>query len=146
MARPRPWLVGVIHLPALPGAPNHDLPVESIVAQAVEDARRLEAAGFTAVMVENFYDSPFHADDVPPETVAAMAVVSDAVRRAVDVPVGVNVLRNDALAALGVSVASGCSFVRVNVLAGVAATDQGPIPKRQIALEWLLQGIEQQAT
>ena len=43
------------------------------------------------------------------------------------VPVGVNVLRNDALAALGIAAATGARFIRVNVLTGLMYTDQGPI-------------------
>ena len=78
-------------------------------------------------MIENFGDVPFHADDVPKITVAAMTRAVDAVVRAVDVPVGVNVLRNDVSAALAIAAATGAGFVRVNVLNGVMYTDQGPI-------------------
>ncbi len=38
-----------------------------------------------------------------------------------------NVLRNDALAALGVAVAAGADFIRVNVHTGAMLTDQGII-------------------
>jgi membrane complex biogenesis BtpA family protein len=44
---------------------------------------------------------------------------------AVDRPVGVNVLRNDAEAALSVAAATGASFVRVNVHTSARVTDQG---------------------
>lgn len=124
-ARSLPWLIGVIHLPALPGAPLARLPVNLIADQACQDAEVLQRAGFTAVMLENFHDTPFLRDSVEPETVAALAVVTAAVRRCVAMPVGVNVLRNDALAALGVAVSAGGNFMRVNVLSGAAATDQG---------------------
>lgn len=124
---PQPWLIGVIHLPALPGAPESVLPVARIASEAVEDARRLADAGFTAVLLENFHDRPFRPTQVDPETVAAMAVVTAEVTRHVDVPVGVNVLRNDALSALGIAAAAGAGFLRVNVLAGAAVTDQGLI-------------------
>ncbi|GJM20185.1 MAG: phosphorybosylanthranilate isomerase [Planctomycetota bacterium] len=98
-----------------------------IARAAAEDARLIEECGFTAVLVENFHDAPFLPGAVEPETVAALAVVTRAVVEAVDLPVGVNVLRNDALAALGVAVAAGASFLRVNVLCGAAVTDQGLI-------------------
>ena len=81
-------------------------------------------------MLENFHDTPFRPDAVDPETVASLAVIARAVRRSAALPVGINVLRNDALAALGVAVASGCSFLRVNVLAGAAVTDQGLVQGR----------------
>jgi membrane complex biogenesis BtpA family protein len=79
------------------------------------------------VVVENHGDAPFFATCVPPETVAGMAVVARAVRDALRAGglVGANVLRNDAHAALAVAAAADLDFVRVNVLAGVFATDQG---------------------
>lgn len=124
-ALPGPWLIGVLHLPALPGAPRSRTPVSAIAARAADEARLLADHGFSAVMVENFHDTPFPPGAAAPETVAALAVVTAAVVAAVSVPVGVNVLRNDGLSALGVAVAAGASFVRVNVLAGAAVTDQG---------------------
>jgi uncharacterized protein len=130
LTAPRPWLVAVLHLPALPGAPAARLPVAEIAARAAEDAVVLEQAGFTAVLVENFHDTPFRRGPADPETVAALAVVGTAVRAAVRLPLGFNVLRNDALAALALAHATGGSFVRVNVLAGAAATDQGLIEGR----------------
>ena len=96
-----------------------------VARTAAEDARLLEDTGFTALMIENFHDVPFRTGRVEPETVAAMAVVCKEVREAVRLPVGVNVLRNDGISALGVAAAAGGSFVRVNVLAGAAVTDQG---------------------
>jgi hypothetical protein len=49
---------------------------------------------------------------------------------AVDVPVGVNVLRNDGTGALAVAAAAGAAFVRVNVHAGVRVADQGLLEGR----------------
>lgn len=100
--------------------------MDQVVTTAVDDARVLVEAGFPSLIVENFGDVPFYADEVPPETVAAMTVAVDAVA-GTGVPVGVNVLRNDALAALGVATATGARFIRVNVLTGIMYTDQGPI-------------------
>lgn len=130
LSRPAPWLIGVLHLPALPGAPECTLPVDSVAAQAVEDAVQLQRAGFTAVLVENFHDRPFRRDRVDAETVAAMAVIVSRIASQVELPVGVNVLRNDALSGLGICAAAGGAFLRVNVLSGAAATDQGLIEGR----------------
>jgi len=117
----------MIHLPALPGAPQARLPMERIVADAVRDAATLVRHGFDALMIENYGDHPFFAEAVPPETIAAMAVAVCAVTQQVHCPVGVNVLRNDAGAALAIAAAAGAGFIRVNVHSGVMATDQGLI-------------------
>ena len=120
-------LIGMIHLPPLPGAARASERLSAIIKKAVHEARLLASAGFDGLIVENFGDAPFAADRVPPETVAAMAIVVDRVVEAVSVPVGVNVLRNDALAALAVAATAAASFIRVNVLSGAYATDQGLI-------------------
>jgi membrane complex biogenesis BtpA family protein len=81
-------------------------------------------------MVENFGDVPFFPESVPPHVVASMTDLVGRVVEAVDCPVGVNVLRNDATAALSVAAATGASFVRVNVHAGARVTDQGVVEGR----------------
>ena len=130
-ARLRPPCIGMIHLSALPGAPTYGGDLDAVVDAAVRDLAALVNGGVRAVMVENFHDVPFWPDSVPPETVAAMAVVVAALRReAPDTLFGVNVLRNDADAALAVAGATGASFIRINVHAGAMITDQGPLTGR----------------
>lgn len=119
----------MVHLLPLPGSPRFDGSMDRVVETAASDAEVLVEAGFPALMVENFADVPFFADNVPPETVAAMAVAVGEVT-AKGLPVGVNVLRNDGLSALGVAAATGAAFIRVNILTGVMYTDQGPIVGR----------------
>lgn len=123
-------VVGMVHLPPLPGAPGFDGDRGAIRERAVADARALEAGGVDAVLVENFGDAPFHPEDVPKHTVADVSVLARRVVEAVDVPVGVNVLRNDADAALSAAAAAGGSFVRVNVHVGASVTDQGVLEGR----------------
>ncbi|WP_436902073.1 BtpA/SgcQ family protein [Halovenus halobia] len=118
-------LIGMVHLPPLPGAPEYEGSREAIRTAARKDARTLADSGFDAVLVENFGDAPFYPDSVPRHTVAEMTAVVEDVTRAVDLPVGVNVLRNDAAAAVSTAGATGADFVRVNVHTGVRATDQG---------------------
>jgi uncharacterized protein len=127
---PSPLLVGMVHLPALPGAPASRMTLEQIVEFALADARTLTQGGFSALMVENFGDAPFSAGSLEPLTVAAMGIVVREIVRASGVAVGVNCLRNDAASALGIAAAAGAALVRVNVHTGVAATDQGFIEGR----------------
>ncbi|WP_225334670.1 BtpA/SgcQ family protein [Halomicrobium urmianum] len=122
-------VVGMVHLPPLPGAPGFE-DREVVRERAVADAEALAAGGVDAVLVENFGDAPFYPDDVPDHVITEMTAATRAVREAVDCPVGVNVLRNDAEAALSVAAATGGSFVRVNVHVGARATDQGVIEGR----------------
>ena len=123
-------LIGMVHLLPLPGSPGWRGSMDEVTARALADAETLTAGGLDAVLVENYGDAPFHAESVPSETVAAMAAVVSRVVSAVTVPVGVNVLRNDARAALGIAAAVGARFIRVNVHTGTMWTDQGIVEGR----------------
>lgn len=120
----------MIHLQALPGAPGYEGSVDQVIDRAIRDAAKLKDAGFPALLVENFGDAPFFADHVPAETVAGMTRVVDALIRSTQLAIGVNVLRNDAVSAVGIAAATGAPMIRVNVLTGVMYTDQGPIVGR----------------
>lgn len=123
-----PRLVGVVHLPPLPGSPRAAGPLDATLRAAAADARVLAEAGYDAIIVENFGDAPFFAGAVPAVTVAAMTACASAVRDgAGPLALGINVLRNDAEAALAIAVCVGASFVRVNVHTGARVTDQGVI-------------------
>jgi membrane complex biogenesis BtpA family protein len=79
-------------------------------------------------MMENFGDVPFYPDRVPAQVVAHMTALAAEVRRAhPELPLGINVLRNDGRSALAVAHAAGASFIRVNVLCGARVADQGLI-------------------
>lgn len=124
-------LIGMVHLPALPGSPDGDRPMAEVIASACADARRLADAGFDALLIENYGDAPFRPGRADPHTVACMTLAARAVREAVPrLPLGVNVLRNDPLAAVAVAHMVGAAFVRVNVHCGVYATDQGLLEGR----------------
>lgn len=126
-----PSLVGVIHLPALPGSPRFGGDLGAIAASAARDARVLTEAGYDAVVIENFGDAPFEPKAVPPITVAAMTRCALAAREAApSLAIGINVLRNDAMAALAVAVATGAAFIRINVHIGARVTDQGIVEGR----------------
>lgn len=122
-----PRLIGMVHLAPLPGAPRYAGDFDGVVARAVADAEILAASGFEAIGIENFGDAPFYPDDVPKETIAAMTRAVGAVADSVTVPIGVNVLRNDACGSLAIAAATNAAFIRVNVLSGAMWTDQGLI-------------------
>ncbi|MFQ5966757.1 MAG: BtpA/SgcQ family protein [Acidimicrobiia bacterium] len=116
----------MVHLGPLPGSPHFE-DLDSVLRGAVRDARVLEEAGFDALCVENYGDAPFSATSVPPSTVAGMTRAISSVLDACPLPVGINVLRNDATSALAIAAACSAAFIRVNVLTGSMFTDQGII-------------------
>ena len=132
LARGARAVIGVVHLAALPGAPGWGGDFAAVLDRAKADLAALAAGGVDAVVVENFGDAPFRAEAVEPETIAAMARVVTELRPLTALPLGVNVLRNDAAAALAIaSICAGPdSFIRVNVHSGAMLTDQGLITGR----------------
>ena len=105
-------IIGVLHLKPLPGSPLHS-DFNEVIEHAVRNAVRLEEGGVSAILVENFGDAPFLMS-VGKETVACMTAVLRDIQREVSLPLGVNVLRNDAVAAAAIAKAVGAEFIRVN--------------------------------
>ena len=128
---PERAIIGMVHLQPLPGSPRFSGDLDGVEQFAINDARTLIAGGCDAIMIENFGDAPFHGSEVAPVTIAVMSrIISkivDEVARPEAIPVGVNVLRNDAAAALSIATASGANFIRVNIHVGGMMTDQGLI-------------------
>lgn len=120
-------VIGMVHLGPLPGSVRYAGSLKRMIAAAVADAQALESGGIDALMIENYGDLPFTRGSLAPHTVAAMTAAALAVRSATRLPLGINALRNDPRAALGVALACGASFVRVNVHTGAMLTDQGII-------------------
>jgi membrane complex biogenesis BtpA family protein len=122
-------IVGVLHLPALPGAPGCGGSFSEVLSHALRDAEALVDGGIDCCIIENFGDAPFRSNAVQPHVPAMMGVIGAAVRDrfAGSLSLGINVLRNDGHAALAVAFACQADFVRVNVFTGAAWTDQGLI-------------------
>ena len=125
-------VLGVVHLPALPGDPAHaGASFAEVERFAMKDAESLAAGGVAGIVLENFGSAPFPKGDagsrMPAHHAATLAILARACVERFSLPVGVNCLRNDAISALGVAASSGAAFVRVNVHTGAYLTDQGVI-------------------
>lgn len=120
-------VIGMCHLAALPGAPAFDGNLARVRDLLLADADALARGGVHALMIENFGDVPFYPGRVPAGVVAHLAILAAEVRRMFNLPLGVNVLRNDGCSALAIAHAAGCQCIRVNVLSGARVTDQGVV-------------------
>ena len=120
-------IIGVVHLLPLPTSPRWGGSLKAVVDRAEQEATALASGGVNGIIVENFFDAPFPKDCVDPAVVSAMTLVVNRLMHLVTLPVGVNVLRNDARSALAIATCTNAHFIRVNVLTGVMVTDQGVI-------------------
>ncbi|WP_455392717.1 BtpA/SgcQ family protein [[Eubacterium] cellulosolvens] len=120
-------LIGMVHLPPLPGAPGWAGDITGLETRVSSDVKALVDGGVHGLLFENFGDMPFTKSKVSPLTVSAMTKVILSCAEKVQVPFGINVLRNDWGAALAISAVTGASFIRINILTGAYVTDQGLI-------------------
>jgi len=120
-------LIGVIHLQALPGTPASKFDVATIKSMAVEEAHLFKDEGFHGIVLENTHDRPYLKTHVGPEIVAAMSVICADVRRAVALPLGIQVLAGANSSALAVALACEASFVRVEGFVFAHVADEGII-------------------
>jgi membrane complex biogenesis BtpA family protein len=120
-------VIGVIHLLPLPGSPRWGGNIETVIQRAEQEAAALASGGVHGIIVENFFDAPFTKNKVDTATACAMSLSVQRIMAICDLPVGINVLRNDGLSALAIALSTGAQFIRVNVLCGAMLTDQGII-------------------
>lgn len=127
--RRRGVVIGVVHALPLPGSPEYaGQPMQAIYDRALADAEAYATAGMDGLIVENHGDIPFlKPGALGPETAAVMAVMTERVRQATGLTVGVNVLANAAIPALAVARAAGAGFIRVNQWANAYVANEGLI-------------------
>jgi len=123
---PRP-IIGMVHCWPLPGAPGYSgYGMETIFEHALRDAEALAEGGCDGLIVENMWDIPFRSGPhIPPESIAAQAVVVRAVKERIGLPLGVNLVHNGGVTLLGIALAGGASFIRVCMLTGAGVWDSG---------------------
>jgi membrane complex biogenesis BtpA family protein len=120
-------IIGVVHLLPLPTSPRWGGSLKAVIDRAEQEATALASGGVNGIIVENFFDAPFTKNQVDPAVVSAMTVVVQRIQNLVTIPIGINVLRNDARSAIAIATCVKAQFIRVNVWTGVMATDQGII-------------------
>lgn len=120
-------IIGVVHLLPLPTSARWGGSLKAVIDRAEQEATALASGGVDGLIVENFFDAPFTKNQVDPAVVSAMTVVVQRIQNLVTLPVGLNVLRNDGKSAMAIASCVKAQFIRVNVLTGVMATDQGLI-------------------
>ncbi|MGB3509862.1 MAG: BtpA/SgcQ family protein [Microcoleaceae cyanobacterium] len=123
-------IIGVVHLQPLPTSPRWGGDLQAVISRAEREATALASGGVDGIIIENFFDAPFVKEQVDPAVVSAMTLLVQRMMNLVTLPIGINVLRNDALSAMAIASCVQAQFIRVNVLTGVMATDQGLIEGR----------------
>jgi membrane complex biogenesis BtpA family protein len=120
-------IIGMVHLPPLDQAFDMSNTDDSIFEISLQDAIALEEAGFDAILIENFHDTPFPKYRLDDEKFILMSTIVKEVGSKISIPWGVNVLRNACVQALIMATVNKGSFIRCNIYEGAYVTDQGII-------------------
>lgn len=120
-----PCVIGMLHVPALPGTPTNRISLKEIDAQVLAEAREYARLGIDALLIENMHDRPYLRGGVGPEIVAAMTRLACAVRREVALPCGVQILAAANAEALAVALAADLEFLRVEGFVFSHVADEG---------------------
>ncbi len=118
-------LIGMVHVPALPGTPAQRLSMSEIIEKSVAEARMIEEAGFDAVMLENMHDVPYMNRRVGPEITAAMTAIACEVAKTLKIPCGIQILAGAGKESIAVALAAGLSFIRVEGFVFSHVADEG---------------------
>ena len=66
-------IIGMIHLKPLPGTPG-STSLEDVLESALRDAENLVRGGVDGLLIENFFDSPFYPERVPPHILSLIHI------------------------------------------------------------------------
>ena len=118
-------VIGMVQLDALAtSAPYRGEGLASVLDAALAEARVLAENGVDALMAQNLGDIPV-ALKATREQVAWMTRIASDIRATFGLPVGLNMLENDAAAMMAAASAAGADFIRVKIYVGAMTTPFG---------------------
>lgn len=121
------FAVGMVHLPETYTCMHSSYSeIRTFIEAAVTDAYVLQESGFDCVMLQNGKDV-FAKGQKNNFTVALLAQICGEIRSKLSIPLGISVLKNDAITALSLAKLSDMQFVRCKVYAGAALGGEGII-------------------
>lgn len=137
-------LIGMVHVHALPGTPDWGGNLQMVIDTALRDAATLKEAGFDAILIENMHDLPYLNREVGHEISTAMSLIGYLIKRAFQIPTGIQILAGANQAALAAANSAGLDFIRAEGFVfghladeGLMNADAGPLLRyrKQIGAE-----------
>lgn len=118
-------IIGMIHVPALPGTPLNKFSINQIIEMVLKEAEIYQASGIDSIMLENMHDVPYLNRQVGPEIISSMTVVTQEVRRICSLPLGIQILAGANQEALAVALAVGLNYIRAEGFVFSHVADEG---------------------
>ena len=118
-------VVGMIHVDALPGTPKYKGDVENIINSAVKEAMIYKNSGIDAIAIENMHDIPYLKRNVGPEIISLMGIIGREVKKASQLPCGIQILAGANKEALAAAHSAGMDFIRSEGFVFAHVADEG---------------------
>ncbi|MCH7774184.1 MAG: BtpA/SgcQ family protein [Bacteroidetes bacterium] len=118
-------VIGMIHVDALPGTPKYKGDVENIINRAVKEAMTYKNSGIDAIAIENMHDLPYLKRNVGPEIISLMGIVGREVKKASQLPCGIQILAGANKEALAAAHSAGMDFIRSEGFVFAHIADEG---------------------
>ncbi len=115
----------MVHVGALPGTPRNSMKIDAIISEAVRECIILSMAKVDAIIIENMHDRPYLNRNAGPEIIAAMTAIATEIKKAVSLPVGIQILAGANKAALAVALATQLDFIRAEGFVFGHLADEG---------------------
>jgi len=109
-------IIGMVHLLPLPGSPRYNGDLDAVYDAAIKDLKALEKGGAGAVIIENFGDVPYAAENELINKIAFATMVAR-LRNQTSLPVGINYQFNDVETEWAVAYSCDVDFIRCEVFA-----------------------------
>ncbi|KAK6040740.1 membrane complex biogenesis protein, BtpA family [Cooperia oncophora] len=126
----RPYVFGMIHVPALPGTPMNKLSLPEILEVVKKEALIYASAQVDGIIVENMHDIPYVKPPIGPEIVSSMTLACQAVSVALSqqrerMLLGVQILAAGNKEALAVAHCAGFDLIRAECFVFSHVADEG---------------------
>lgn len=132
------YIIGLVHLLPLPGTPFYQAgSQEAIIDKAVSDALALVRGGADGCLIQTVDRAYSNLDDTDYARVAAMTLVTQAVKRAVPEGflVGVQLMWNCITPSIAVAKVCGADFVRCTALVGSSDSPYGTVEAQPLKVQ-----------
>jgi len=121
----RKIIIGMIHVPALPGTPENKLKPEEIIEKCLQEAKIYQKHGLRAVMIENMHDIPY-TKRIGPEIITVMAIIGAEIKK-IGLYCGIQILAAANKEAIAAAHSAGMDFIRAEGYVYAHVADEGYI-------------------
>jgi hypothetical protein len=119
------WIIGMVHIGALPGTPGNHFSVDELLRQVEKEVAVYSEEGVDAIMLENMHDRPYMNRKVGPEIVASMTRICAEIRKETELMLGLQILAGANKEALAVAYACNFNFIRAEGFVFGHLADEG---------------------